>query len=50
MGPNFDAHCFGLQVKMAQLVVDVAASILVAASVVFSHVAEPLFGRDVSLV
>ena len=35
---------------MAQLVVDVATSILLATSVVFSYVAEPLFGRDVSLV
>ena len=43
MGPNFDAPRFGLQVKIAQLVVDVATSILVANSVVFMYVVEPFF-------
>ena len=48
LGPNFDAHLFGLQVNWPSWSLMSRHRFFVATSVVFSYVAEALFGRDLS--
>ena len=48
LGPNFDAPLFRLQVNWPSWLLMSRHRFVVATSVVFSYVAEVLFGRDLS--